>query len=93
MSESMIDLDFILNGTPTLQQVREFWRDGEFFEEHYLVTAIRRHLLTEDQRTEMHERRVSIEDALNGRAEGDMAWMDAIYEAWNKKLGFHSFGP
>src|SRR4051812_14915063 len=93
MTEPTVDLEFILHGDPTLDQVREFWKKGEFDEEHYLVEAIRRHLLTEVQREEMHNRRVSIEDLLNGRVIGDHSlWVVIVFAAWNEKLGFMAFG-
>jgi hypothetical protein len=91
--EPTVVLDLILNGKPTWDQSRAFWRDGEFHDEHYLVTAIRRHLLTEAQRQEMHDRRVSIEDLLNGRCTDEHEpFASAVFAAWNQKLGFSSFG-
>jgi hypothetical protein len=92
----MIDLDDLLyhgpSNPPTWAQVVEFFRDGEFHEEHYLVAAIKKHLLTEEQREWMHER-ISIEDMLNGRTDGAYERdVVRIFEEWNTKLGFHHFG-
>lgn len=92
----MIELDELLNETPTWEQVVEFWRDdGEFGEEHYLVNAIERWLLTEEQRKLMFDHRLSIEKMLNGRYAGtkeNVKAVSGIFEAWNIKLGFIAFG-
>jgi hypothetical protein len=59
-----------------------------------LVGLIRKHLLTEDQRQRIFDADFSIEDALNGRIAdaGKQAICDAIYQEWNAKLGYRSFG-
>lgn len=90
----MIDLDELLNGEPTWEQVVEFWKeDGDFCEEKYLVQAIKKHLRTEDQRKRMFDLDISIEEMLNGRYPMDkFDLVDAIYAEWNKKLGFQAFG-
>lgn len=91
----MIDLDELLNGNPTWEQVVEFWRDdGEFYGEQYLVPAIKRWLRTEDQRQRMAKADVSIEEMLNGRYNGERVGgvVQAIFDEWNAKLGFKSFG-
>lgn len=90
----MIDLDALLHGTPTWDQVVEFWKDdGEFCGEEYLVPAIEKHLLTEDQRKRMFDAHLSIEKMLNGRYYGRQApVVQAIYDEWNAKLGFKAFG-
>ena len=63
----MICLDELLYGEPTWEQVVEFFRNGEFCEEQYLVEAIKRHLRTELDRRELFDMDASIEDILNGR--------------------------
>ena len=92
----MIELDELLNGTPTWDQVVEFWRDnGEFCGEEYLVSAIEKHLLTEQQRKQMFDLRLSIEKILNGRCEGtpeNVKFTEDLFAAWNQKLGFKEFG-
>lgn len=92
----MIDLDELLNGSPTWEQVVEFWKDdGDFCGEEYLVQAIERWLLTEDQRKRMFDSRLSIEKMLNGRyvSSGKVGEaVETIYAEWNTKLGFLAFG-
>lgn len=96
MSESkLIDLDTLLCGRPTWDQVVAFWKDGEFCEEQYLVAAIEKHLLTEEQRKLMFDRHLSIEKMLNGRYVGGAevgAAVERIYDEWNARLGFEAFG-
>ena len=92
----MIELDELLNGAPTWAQVVEFWKDdGEFCEEHYLIEAIEKHLLTEEQRKRMFDARLTIEKMLNGRYVGTPEVSRVvfdIYDEWNAKLGFKEFG-
>jgi hypothetical protein len=92
----MIDLEELLNGTPTWEQVVEFWKDdGEFCKEYYLVEAIEKWLLTEEQRKIMFDNRLSIEKMLNGRypcSDEMYKVVHGIYDAWNAKLGFKKFG-
>ena len=89
-----IDLYELLNGTPTWEQVATFFRDGEFGDEHYLVSAIEKHLQTEEQRLAIFNARISIEKMLNGRTVGEDAHkLEArIYDEWNRKLGHYQFG-
>lgn len=89
-----MDLEGILHGKPSWNDVVFYFQNGEFFEEHYLIEAITKHLLTEDQRNRMHSNRYTIADMLNGRIEGAVAQDDAeaIFAEWNKKLGFPHFG-
>lgn len=90
----MIDLDEILYGKPTMAQVAEFWKNGEFYEERYLVQAIEKWLLTEDQRKVLFDANLSIEKILNGEcccAAHDKV-RDDLCADWNVKLGFKAFG-
>lgn len=91
----LIDLDELLHGDPTWQQVQEFFQYGEFCEERYDVEAIEKHLLTEEQRIGMFNYHLSIEKMLNGRypCQGkEKEFVYSCYEAWNAKLGFKAFG-
>jgi hypothetical protein len=89
----VIDLDELLFGTPTWEQVVEFWKAGDFCEEKYTVEAIEKHLQTEDQRKRMFNAKLSIEKMLNGRHTGDVEEdVRAIFGEWNAKLGFNAFG-
>lgn len=90
----MIELDELLTGTPTWEQVVEFWRDdGEFCGEQYLVMAIKKWLRTEEQRQQMADMDMSIEEMLNGRYDGKFYdSVQKIYDEWNTKLGFKAFG-
>lgn len=89
-----IELDELLHGNPSWDQVVQFWRFGEFHEEHYSVAAIEKHLLTEEQRRGIFDRRLSIEKMLNARVEGEdnQRFVESVYHAWNVKLGYYMFG-
>jgi hypothetical protein len=86
-----IDLDQLLYGTTTWEQVADFFKRGEFHEEHYLVDAIKKHLLTPFQLQRLRSLELSIEDVLNGRFHGTSEAVARIMEEWNAKLGFRSF--
>ena len=89
----MIDLDELISGNPSWDQVIEFWRDdGDFCGEEYLVQAIEIHLLTESQRKLMFDNRLTIEKMLNGRYSHAGATVQQIFNEWNTKLGFEAFG-
>jgi hypothetical protein len=89
----LIDLDELLNGNPSWEQVVAFFKDGEFHEESYLVQAIERWLLTEEQRKRIFDAHLSIEKMLNGRyGEKEESAVEAIYNEWNAKLGHYQFG-
>ena len=91
---AVIDLDELLNGTPTWEQVVEFWKDdGDFCGEEYLVAAVEKWLLTEKQRERMFHARLSVEKMLNGRYPCSQALaVRDFFEEWNAKLGFVRFG-
>jgi len=94
--KDLIDLDTLLHGSPTWEEVVAFWKvDGDFCEEQYLVAAIEKHLQTEEQRKLMFDHHLSIEKMLNGRysaARRSCAAVQRIYGEWNAKLGFKAFG-
>jgi hypothetical protein len=89
-----VELDELLHlEIPWERVVQAFKQDDTFPEEHYLTAAIRRHLLTEDQRRTLFEHGLDLADVLNGRY-GDKS-AEAVYalcRAWNEKLGFGCFG-
>lgn len=90
----LIDLDELIYGNPTMDQVRDFFQMGDFHEEHYKVMAIRRHLRTQEHRRIMFEYDFTIEDMLNGRIEYNSAAStaaDGIRGDWNAQLGFVNF--
>lgn len=95
--EGSIDLEELLDGKPSWEQVVEFWKatiDGskEFHDEANYVRAIKKHLRTEKQREKLYELDLSIEEVLNGgySARQDRA-VSTILRAWNRKLGFKAF--
>jgi hypothetical protein len=56
--------------------------------EHYMVSLIRRYLLTADQRETLHEADLSIEDMLNGRfGAAQESLVLAVFSNWNETLG------
>jgi len=69
-----------------------FEASGRCQDECYLVTAIKKYLLTEAERKRLFERDVSIEDLLNGRVEGDQGIYAEMFDAWNALLGWREFG-
>ena len=93
-----MDLDWLLNLAPRLgtgspeddREIRDCFREGEFDSEEYLVEAIEKHLLTEDQRRQLFDNKLSIEKLLNGRF-GDEPVVDQIFAEWNTALGFEHF--
>jgi len=90
----MIELDQLL-GDCTPEQAMEFFRKGgEFHEEHYMVSAIKKHLRSEIDRAGLSNHDISIEDALNGRVEGEEAqkFVAEMYKRWNTKIGKLTFG-
>ena len=78
----LIDCDQLLNGECTWEEVRRFFMDGSFDSEKYLVAAIKKHLLTEDQRKRLQN--FTISDVLNGRTVGIDT--KSILNEWDKKL-------
>lgn len=92
-SVTLIDHDELLYGEPSFDKVQKFFLDGEFDEEKYLVQAIKLYLRTPEQKAIIDGLDISIEDMLNGRYNGRQEkQVEAIYQQWNDKLGFRSFG-
>lgn len=66
---------------------------GFYEEEYYLVNAIKRHLLSKDQRAYLVAKDISIEDILNGRTTQEHeSFIDKAFSEWNAILGFRAFG-
>ena len=88
----MINLDTLLYGNPSWAEVVEYFKDGEFYEESYLVEAIKQHLRTPDDKKQLYDADLSIEDCLNGRyGGGQEGVVNGILKGWNEKLGFKQF--
>lgn len=89
----IIDLDTLLYGNPTWEQVVQFYKEGEFCEEQYQVASIKKHLRTPEQKKILDEADLSIEDLLNGRysKENEIATVSKCIVDWNAKLGFNYF--
>lgn len=62
-------------------------------DEEDLVQGIKEHLLNEDERKFLFDRRLDVTDVLNGRFHGDL-WpeMQKIFDRWNKLIGAKAFG-
>ena len=90
----MIDLDELLNGNPTPEQVTEFLRDdGDFCGEQYLVQFIKKYCRDAEDRKAMESMDISIEEMLNGQyAMHFHSAVDEIFAKWNKKVGHKVFG-
>lgn len=86
-----VNLDLLLYGNPTREQICEEFRN-DFPEEHYLVKAIKLHLMSQSDKRIIEQQNSSIEDMLNGRVSGDNAWKRQMYDRWNAFLGFRCFG-
>lgn len=82
----MIDLDTLLYGKPAWEEVVEFFNKGEFYEEHYNVAAIKKYLITAEQKKEMCNNDISIEDILNGRCSNTQLF-EKIIKEWDAKIG------
>lgn len=78
----LIDCDQLLYGECTWNEVRRFFMEGSFDSEKYLVAAIQRHLLTEEQQIRLQN--YTISDMLNGRTTG--IDVKSIFNEWNQKL-------
>lgn len=88
----MIELDELLHGNPSFGKVAEYFKNGEFYEEGYLTAAIKKYLRDEEDKKKLFELDYSIEDMLNGRTLIDHSdEIEAIFNKWNKKLGFIHF--
>lgn len=88
-----VDLDELLHGNPTWQQVVDYWRyKQDFYEESYLVQAIKKFLRTDEQKKILFDLDLSIEDCLNGRyTQKEYPKVMKIFKEWNEKLGYKEF--
>jgi len=88
-----IELDQFLYGEATEEEIRDFWENGEFNGEQYLVAAIKKYLRDDEDKQIMFDLDLSIEDMMNGRYTGDQSdAVHAMYAKWNEKVGHHHFG-
>ena len=91
----MLELADLWYGNPTKAEVQDFFENQswEFAEEEYLVRAIRKQLLTPEQKQAMSSADLTIEDMLNGRVnEQQEELVDSIFQEWNVFLGMDYFG-
>jgi hypothetical protein len=89
----MIDCDQLLYGNVTKEQITEYFRNGDFDQECYLIEAIKKHLVTKIDIMILNNLNLTIGDCLNGRYNGEQKiQVYAIYQKWNNKLGFKHFG-
>lgn len=89
----MIELDELLTGTPSQKDVSQYFKEGEFFEEHYQIEAIKKYLRTPEQKQKLDIADLSIEDCLNGRFNSEQEkTVLGVFAEWNNKLGFKCFG-
>lgn len=87
----LIGLNELLEGKPFWTEVVAFFREGEFQEEHYLTRAIRKYLLSAEQRKRLDSEGLTIEDYLNGRCSREQVFKLRLAEEWNTQLGFRYF--
>lgn len=89
-----IDLEELLHGNPTWEEVVRFWKeDGEFFEEKYHMAAIKRYLRTPEQKIRLDEADISLEELMSGSyGHAFHSMTQGILKEWNEKLGFHYYG-
>jgi hypothetical protein len=77
-----------------IEAVREFFKDQAkhgVHSEHEVVRAIRKGLLSQEERQWMFDHDVTVEDMLNGRVENDPPEVHAMFVRWNEVLGFKAF--
>jgi len=84
-----IDLDQFLYGKATEEEIKDFWKNGDFCEEKYLVEAIKKYLRDDDDKKAMYDLDMSIEEMLNGIGPWDET--QALFNKWNNKIGFRYF--
>lgn len=90
---TIIDANTLIYGMPSWHEVVDFFKNGSFDNEQYLVAAIGRHLMNEDHRQAISGLRLTVEDILNVRyTEDQEVYVYRIYRDWNDKLGFTYFG-
>ena len=90
--EPKIDLEDVLHGQPAWEDVVEFFEKGDFCAGNYEVKAIKRWLLTAEQKQLLVDNDLSIYDVLSGNY-GE-ATEDVVFELqseWNRRLGSHVY--
>ncbi len=91
-SECLVTIDYPTEPWEDAHELQEIFLQ-DFDEEHYLVAAIRKHLLTYSQSLMLHMRGLSIEDCLNGRFNGSQeSTVTILFSEWNETLGIKHFG-
>ena len=74
---------------------KESWEEAcsGYQDECYAVAAIKRHLMTNNEKAILFNLDLSIEDCLNGRYTAEHAeTIQILYRNWNRILGWHEFG-
>ena len=60
---------------------------------YFLVFAIKKYLLTPEQKKQLNDLDYSIENVLNGQTDDkDKDFILNLFNSWNKTLGFKEFG-
>jgi hypothetical protein len=93
MSHATITLDTLLYGSCAWEEVQAFFaKDGEFPTEDSLITAIKKHLRTGEDRAWLERHDLSLEDLLNGRYPLALGHeVSQILGRWNQRLGCRYF--
>lgn len=93
MDVSKMDLDYLIYGNPTSEEICAFFARGEFIEGKYLVDAIERHLVTDANWKTIGEHHLCVDKMLSGHypVSKDEVVQELLRQ-WNEKLGFDCFG-
>lgn len=94
MNKQIVDLDQLLYGQVTLEEIQDYFRYGDFDDEVYLIKAIKRHLMDNYLQNKLNDLCVSISEILNGRVDEsriDPIIYDICFDRWNTTLGFERF--
>lgn len=71
---------------------KTYFINDMFQEEYQLVSAIKRNLLSDEQKKFLFDNDISIEDILNGRFSGDFdKEISMMLKDWNNKIGIKYF--
>lgn len=93
-AEKLIDLDTLLEGNPSWEQVVAFWKEGEFYGDKYFIPAVKKYLRTSEQQKALADADICLCEMMEGRYPmGQSHITKPIFKAWNKKLGFKAFNP
>ena len=90
----MIEMTELLYGNPSWENVQDFFKNGDFRENEYLIAAIKKYLLTNEQKQIMSTHNFSIQNMLGGQIPHELIPIKTnIYQEWNTKLEVKYFGP